>query len=115
VKQINEDDPVQVGREIERLQNRLEMAREKERRTDELGGDTKLKIATIVHDLTCRLNHRDQCDWLYTSWSHTKHSRKRALAQVEYILKRTKIQPEELLPILEALKASETNVDVIVL
>lgn len=47
------------------------------------------KLAELLHERLCILNHTDGCGWEYESWDNIGYSRKSYLDQAKKILKKT--------------------------
>ena len=45
------------------------------------------KIAELLHDIMCKSNHIDQCDWDYGDWLNPKFAQKQYLERAQELIK----------------------------
>lgn len=76
-----------IAAEIEKLDRQKELLVSKLHELQEL--PVRYRLANVLHELDCRTNHEDGCDWEYSSWKQSgEHysSRKRYAEWADRIL-----------------------------
>jgi len=89
------------NKEIEELENKIKILKEEKKSHDLLRPAQKL--ATIIHDKTCRSNHTDGCGWDYESWEglNKNSTRNSYLEKANRIL--TKVKYDDAVQVIENL------------
>lgn len=61
------------------------------------------ELAAKLHELLCRENHTDGCDWYYGSFDDPLWSHKRFLKMAKALVNDTNKNPEKLVPLIDAM------------
>lgn len=59
-----------IERKITQLSKELE--EEKQKLNDLQGMSQPIRVAEMLHDKTCHLDHNDMCGWYYEDWDNWK-------------------------------------------
>lgn len=63
--------------------------------------ETTRKLAEVIHDEFCTLNHTDGCDWGYGSWESPRHAQNKWLKKAEDIIEKKEIDSRTLIRLFE--------------